>query len=76
MALGVLPGEEVIARPVVNDQASIEQLLADAAKHGDRAAIVIDMTAAPAQLLLTIAAERQVTVAFVTGLQMRRAAEL
>lgn len=69
-------GEEVIARSVVNDQASIEQLLDDAERHGDRVAVVIDMTASAAQLLLTVAAERLVPVAYVTGLQMRRAAEL
>ncbi|HHN78523.1 MAG TPA: IS110 family transposase [Phycisphaerales bacterium] len=69
-------GDEVIARPVLNDQAAIEQLAADAAKHGDHAAFVIDMTASGAQLLLRVTAEMGVPVAYVTGLQMRRAAEL
>jgi len=69
-------GDEVIARSVLNDQTTIEELLDDAAEHGDRVAVVIDMTASGAQLLLTVAAERRVPVAYVTGLQMRRAAEL
>jgi transposase len=68
-------GVELFARSVLNDQASIEQLLDDVGAHGN-VALVIDMTASAAQLLLTIAAERQVPVAYVTGLQMRRAAEL
>ena len=68
-------GVELFARSVLNDQASIEQLLDDVGAHGT-VALVIDMTASAAQLLLTIAAERQVPVAYVTGLQMRRAAEL
>ena len=68
-------GREVFARPVLNDQAAIERLLDDAAHHG-RVALVIDMPSSAAQLLLTIAHARQVPVAYVTGLQMRRAAEL
>ncbi len=68
-------GVELFARPVLNDQTAIEQLLGDAGAHGD-VAVVIDMTASAAQLLLTIAAEREVPVAYVTGLQMRRAADL
>lgn len=46
-----------------------------AGEHGS-VEVVVDMTASGAQLLLTIAAERGVPVAYVTGLQMRRAAEL
>lgn len=53
-------GSEVIARSVVNDQMAIEQLLDHAAHHGDQVAVVIDMTASAAQLLLTVAAERRV----------------
>jgi len=68
-------GTEVFARSVLNDQTAIEQLLDDAGSHGN-VALVIDMTASAAQLLLTIAAERAVPVAYVTGLQMRRAADL
>jgi transposase len=68
-------GVELFARAVLNDQTAIEQLLDDAGAHGD-VALVIDMTASAAQLLLTIAADREVPVAYVTGLQMRRAADL
>lgn len=68
-------GVELFARSVLNDQTAIEQLLDDAGAHGD-VAVVIDMTASAAQLLLTIAADREVPVAYVTGLQMRRAADL
>ena len=68
-------GVEVFGRPVDNDQAAIEAMLDTAGEHGS-VAVVVDMTASGAQLLLTIAAERGVPVAYVTGLQMRRAADL
>jgi len=68
-------GVEGFGRPIDNDQAAIEAMLEDAGRHGT-VALVIDMTASGAQLLLAIAAERGVPVAYVTGLQMRRAAEL
>lgn len=68
-------GDEVFHRPVLNDQAAIERLIDDAGAHG-RIALVIDMPSSAAQLLLTIAQGRKVPVAYVTGLQMRRAAEL
>ena len=68
-------GNERFARSVANDQAAIEAVIDDAAQHG-RVALVIDMPSSSAQLLLTIAEQRAVPVAYVTGLQMRRAAEL
>ena len=68
-------GDELFARPVLNDQTALEAMIDDAAQHGS-VAVVIDMTASAAQLLLTVAAERGVAVAYVTGLQMRRAADL
>ena len=68
-------GVEVFHRPVLNDQTAIEKLIVDAGKHG-RVALVIDMPSSPAQLLLAVAREHDVPVAYVTGLQMRRAAEL
>jgi transposase len=68
-------GEELFARPVPNDEAAIVQLINDAGRHG-QIAVVVDMTASGAQLLLSIAAGREVPVAYVTGLQMRRAAQL
>jgi transposase len=68
-------GVELFDRPVSNDQTEIEALIDEASGSG-RAALVIDMTASSAQLLLTVAAAREVPVAYVTGLAMRRAAEL
>jgi transposase len=68
-------GVELFGRPIDNDEAAIEAMLDDAGEHGS-VAVVIDMTASGAQLLLAIAAQRGVPVAYVTGLQMRRAAEL
>ena len=68
-------GVELFACAVRNDQAAIEAVIDRAAGSG-RVALVIDMTASAAQLLLTVAAQRGVPVAYVTGLQMRRAADL
>jgi hypothetical protein len=68
-------GNERFARSVANDQVAIEAVIDDAAQLG-RVALVIDMPSSSAQLLLTIAQQRAVPVAYVTGLQMRRAAEL
>ena len=68
-------GDELFARPVGNDQAAIETMLNDTADHG-QVAVVIDMTAAGAQLLLGVLTQRQVPVAYVNGLVMRRAADL
>jgi len=66
---------ELFDRLVVNDEAAINALIDDAGRHG-RVALVIDMPSSAAQLLLTVARQRQIPVAYVTGLQMRRAAEL
>ena len=60
-------GAEVFGRPIDNDQAAIESMLDSAGEHGS-VAVVVDMTASGAQLLLTIAAQRGVPVAYVTGL--------
>lgn len=68
-------GDKLFARPVKNDQAAIEQLITDASHHG-RAALIVDQPASGAQLLLAAAREVGVPVAYVTGLQMRRAADL
>ena len=68
-------GEEVLARPVRNDEAAIDQLIDDAGGYGS-VALVIDTTSSPASLLLEAATRRQVPVAYVTGLAMRRAADL
>ncbi len=68
-------GEELFARSLANDEADIEAMI-DAAAESGRVALVIDMTSSVAQLLLTVAVRRQIPVAYVTGLQMRRAAQL
>ena len=68
-------GEELFDRSVANDERAIAQLIADAAEDG-RAALVVDQPASGAQLLLALARDAGVPVAYVTGLQMRRAADL
>ena len=68
-------GVEVFDRPIGNDEAVIAAMIDEAAEKGS-VALVIDMTASGAQLLLAVAAQRAVPVAYVTGLQMRRAADL
>lgn len=68
-------GVEVLALAVANDESSINQLIGDASAHG-AVALVIDTTSSAAALLLEIAARREVPVAYVTGLAMRRAADL
>ena len=50
-------------------------MISDAAGHG-RPALVVDMTSSAAVLALTVAAEVAIPVAYVTGLAMRRAADL
>src|SRR5215475_7181614 len=68
-------GERLFARAVANDQASLEVLLDRAAGHGEPG-LVIDQPGSIAQLALAVAARRQVPVAYVPGLVMRRAADL
>ena len=68
-------GVELFSRPIDNDESAIGAMIDEAAAHGG-IALVVDMTASAAQLLLTIAADRSVPVAYVTGFQMRRAADL
>ena len=68
-------GTEVLARSVRNDETSIALLIDDAAAHG-AAALVIDTTSSAAALLIEAAARARVPVAYVTGLAMRRAADL
>ena len=68
-------GRSAFDRPVPNDEASIRRLIDDAAGLG-RVVLVIDQPSSMAQLLLTVASETGVAVAYVTGLQMRRAADL
>jgi hypothetical protein len=68
-------GERLFARSVVNDQAALEALLARAGEAGT-AGLVIDQPGSFAQLALAVARARQVPVAYVPGLVMRRAAVL
>lgn len=68
-------GDELFDRPVANDEAAIIRLIDDAQAHG-RAVLVVDQPASGAQLLLALARARGVPVAYVTGLAMRRAADL
>ena len=68
-------GDALFARPVPNDEGAIRRLIDDAAGHGS-AALVVDTTSSAAVLALTVAAEVGMPVAYVTGLAMRRAADL
>jgi Transposase len=68
-------GERLFARAIGNDQGDIEALLDRAGKHGVPG-LVIDQPGSIVQLVLAVAAKREVPVAYVPGLVMRRAAEL
>lgn len=68
-------GDRLFAKSVVNDQAALEALLERASGHGT-VGLVIDQPGSIAQLALAVAREREVPVAYVPGLVMRRAADL
>ncbi len=68
-------GERIFARGVANDEAALEALLERAGQHGT-VGLVIDQPGSIAQLTLAVAARRQVPVAYVPGLVMRRAADV
>jgi transposase len=68
-------GDPLFARSVVNDQAALEALLERASSHGT-VGLVIDQPGSIAQLALAVARQREVPVAYVPGLVMRRAADL
>ena len=68
-------GDTLIDRRVTNDEADLVGLLDTAAAHGT-AALVIDQPGSIAQLALAVAAGREVPVAYIPGLVMRRAADL
>lgn len=68
-------GDELFGRGVANDEAALERMIDDAERVG-RVVLVVDVVASPAQLLLAVAAHRGVRVAYVSGLAMRRAADL
>lgn len=68
-------GERLFSRGISNDQADIGALIDRAGQHGVPG-LVIDQPGSIAQLVLAVAARREVPVAYVPGLVMRRAADL
>jgi transposase len=68
-------GESLFVRSVANDEADLVALLERAGEHGV-VGLVIDQPGSIAQLAIAVAAQRQVPVAYVPGLVMRRAADL
>jgi transposase len=68
-------GERLFSRSLVNDQSALEALLDRAGEYGV-VGLVIDQPGSIAQLALAVARVRQVPVAYVPGLVMRRAADL
>ena len=68
-------GGDVFSGRVGNDEDEIGRLIDRAGSVG-RVALVVDLPSSPAELLLAVARARDVPVAYVTGLQMRRAADL
>ena len=68
-------GGSLFARRVVNDEADLEHLCDRAGTHGV-VGLVIDQPGSIAQLAIAVAARREVPVAYVPGLVMRRAADL
>ncbi len=68
-------GAGLFARAVGNNEADLEGMI-DQAEGSGRVVLVVDTTSSGAHLLLAAAARRRIPVAYVTGLQMRRAAEL
>ena len=68
-------GARLFASGVANDQAALEQLLGRASEHGSPA-LVIDQPGSIAQVAIVVARARDVPVAYVPGLVMRRAADL
>ncbi len=68
-------GDSLLSCGVANDEAAIEVLIDRAASHGIPG-LVIDQPGSIAQLAIAVAARREVPVAYVPGLVMRRAADL
>ena len=68
-------GERLFSRSLVNDQAALEALLDRAGEQGT-VGLVIDQPGSIARLALAVARARQIPVAYVPGLVMRRAADL
>ena len=68
-------GEALFARAVRNDEAAIRRVINNARAHGGPA-LVVDTTSSAAVLAIAVASELDIPVAYVTGLAMRRAADL
>ena len=68
-------GELLFDRPVSNDETAIGELIAQCRRYG-QVVLVIDQPSSMAQMLLSVAHQADVAVAYVTGLAMRRAADL
>ena len=68
-------GDALFSRPVSNDEGAVRRLIEYVAVHGSPA-LVVDTTSSVAVLVLGVAAECQIPVAYVSGLVMRRAADL
>jgi transposase len=68
-------GETLFARSIANNEADLDALLEAAASRGTPG-LVIDQPGSIAQLAIAVAARRQIPVAYVPGLVMRRAADL
>ena len=68
-------GSPLFSAAVANDEADLEALLDRAASFG-APALVVDQPGSLASLVLAVAARRDVPVAYVPGLVMRRAADL
>jgi transposase len=68
-------GEVLFARSVSNDELDLDELLEQATEQGTPG-LVIDQPGSIAQLAIAVAARRDVPVAYVPGLVMRRAADL
>ncbi|MBS1836356.1 MAG: IS110 family transposase [Actinobacteria bacterium] len=68
-------GEILVDRRVTNSEADLVKLL-DAAAENGVVGLVIDQPGSIAQLALALARQREVPVAYIPGLVMRRAADL
>ncbi len=68
-------GDRLLARSLPNDQSALEHLLDKALTLG-APALVIDQPGSIAQLAIAVAVTRQIPVAYIPGLVMRRAADL
>lgn len=68
-------GDVLVDRRVANSEADLVKVLDTAGEHGV-VGLVIDQPGSIAQLALALAREREVPVAYIPGLVMRRAADL